>query len=236
VHAWHELLDDVAAAILVVGGAIYLVRAGRAFRDLHRPRLPPGARSSAARPAETDAPEAVAGAGTVVVAALSLGAAVIHLAAAPPHLAELGALGAGFLVATAFQAGWAGAWLRRPSRALAWLGIAGSLAISAAWAWTRTIGLPVGPDAFTPEQIGAPDAATTTFQLLIAGLLVLRGSGLGRRLAREVRGARSLATIAVVPAIGVVFLATTLAVTVLAADDHDHRAGDNADATTVHDH
>jgi predicted branched-subunit amino acid permease len=159
--------------------------------------------------------------------ALSLGAAAIHLAAGPSHVEELGDLGLGFYWAALFQAAWAAAYAARSgtprsSRSLAWIGIAGSLAISSAWVWSRTLGLPVGPEAWRPEAIGIPDAVATTFQVLLAGWLawelafVTRSSTPARRLRSG-----SAAMVAGVPIIGIVFLATTLAVAGVAAG-HDH--------------
>jgi hypothetical protein len=212
--AGHELLHLAAATVLAVGGGIHVVLAWTA-----RSRRPP-APSTASGIGQASDSIAVAVAGTVLLATLSLAAAVIHLAATPAHVAELGLLGWGFVAVAAFQAAWALAFAIDPSRFVALAGIAGNLAVLAAWAWSRTVGLPVGPEAGMPEPVGAPDGIAATLELLLVAWLVIGLAGLPQLLARRVRDVRSLATIAVVPAVGLVFLATTLAVALALADDH----------------
>ena len=97
--------------------------------------------------------------------------------AAPPHYAEIGDLAAGFVAAAAFQGWWAlrargGLTLR-----LIDVGIAANVAIVAAWAWTRSVGLPVGELAGGPEPVGFPDAVCTAFEVLLVGVLLVAGQG-----------------------------------------------------------
>jgi hypothetical protein len=227
-HAWHDLLHSVAALVLTLGGAVLLVRAWRA-------------RGTALPAPSTTPPElVVTRMVTIVVIALSIGAAAIHVAAAPAHIAELGPLGLGFPIAAILQAGVAAAWRFRPSRNIAWAGIAVNVAIAVAWVASRVVGLPVGDEPWRPEAAGVPDVAATLFELLVVAILAARLSGRDAALARRVRDTAALATLAVVPLIGVVFLATLLSVSVAAggehrAADHDH-ANANADAAeTSHD-
>lgn len=205
----HELLHLVAAVVLTVGGAAFV------FASI-RWRSMVAVSSAGASP--------VAGVGrslTVMVAGLSAGAAVIHLVAAPHHYEELGDLGAGFLAAAVFQGAWSMACLSGPSARTRWLGIAVNAAVVLAWAYTRTVGLPVGPFAGSPEPIGFPDAAAVTFELLlIAGLVAMRSRPFG---AEPPRAARTIASIAVVPVLGLTILATSLA-TVAIASGLDHGA------------
>ena len=205
----HELLHLVAAVVLTVGGAALLLAAIRR-------RSMATVSSAGASP--------VAGVGrslAVMLAWLSAGAAVIHLAAAPHHYRELGDLGAGFLAAAVFQGAGAVACLPEPSARTRRLGIVGNMAILLAWAYTRTVGLPVGPFAGTPEPIGFPDAAAVTFELLlIAGLVAMQSRPFD---AKHPRAARTLASIAVVPVLGLTILATSLA-TVAIASGLDHGA------------
>src|SRR6185436_3680741 len=86
-----------------------------------------------------------------ILAGLSFGAAVIHLAAAPSHYVELGDIGAGFLVAAALQGAWARSILGGATPRTISAGVAINAAIVAAWAFTRTAGLPVGPAPFVAE-------------------------------------------------------------------------------------
>ena len=206
----HELVHWAAAVVLVIGGAFVLALSARAHRfDLadttlgrDKPRIPhdPIERST-----------------LVILAGLSLGAATIHLAAAPSHYSELGDLGAGFLVAALLQAVWARAILRSPSRrAIAW-GIAVNAAIVAAWAVSRTVGLTPG----SPEPIGLPDGASVVFEvLLLVGLVVRRLDG-DRRAARRFSPARPLLAVAVVPVLGLVMLTASLAsLAIVAGAEH----------------
>jgi hypothetical protein len=208
----HELLHMVAAVVLTLGGAAFV------FASIRW-------RSISSRSPATEPPAAGVGRSlTVMVAGLSAGAAVIHLAAAPHHYEEIGDLGAGFLAAAVFQGVWAVVCLSVPSGPSARtrsLGIVVNAAIVLAWAYTRTVGLPVGPFAGSPEPIGFPDAASVTFELLlIAGLLAVRSRSFD---AEPPRAARTIASIAVVPVLGLTILATSLA-TVAIASGLDHGA------------
>ncbi len=104
------------------------------------------------------------------------------------HFSEWWAYGAFFLVVMSGQLLWA-AWLyRHPDdrRTLVYGAIAG-LAIAGVWVVTRTVGLPVGPDAGRPEQVGGIDLMASLDQLMIAALvatIVAPTSAVGRRLAR----------------------------------------------------
>jgi hypothetical protein len=212
-HAGHEIVEQLAALILVVGGAIFVALS---FRT--RPARPGPAASAPTVPAA-----AMADAGDPLIpimAWLSAGAAVIHLVAAPAHDAEIGDLAAGFVVAAAFQFLWIRWCLAGPSvRAIA-VGIAGNGAIVVAWLVTRTIGLPIGPWAGSPEPVGYPDAASVVFELLLIALLAARGLRLDRRVA-SASPFRTVAAVAVVPVIGIVLLLTSLA-TVAIASGPDH--------------
>jgi hypothetical protein len=68
------------------------------------------------------------------------------------------------------QLGW-GAWIyARPSPSAFRAGFALAAAIAAVWLVSRTVGLPVGPDAGEPEAVGFPDLAATAAELLAAAL------------------------------------------------------------------
>lgn len=111
----------------------------------------------------------------VPVAILSLGAAAIHFAVMPEHVTEWWALGLFFAALGWFQAFWPIGYLTKPSARLAWLAIVINLATVFVWAWTRTLGLPFGPDPDVPETIGVADVLATAFEmLLVIGLLASR--------------------------------------------------------------
>lgn len=110
-------------------------------------------------------------------AALSVGAAAIHFAVIPDHLEEWWAFGLFFAALGWFQAAWPIAYLERPSRRLAWIAIVVNLATVALWAWSRTAGLPVGPEPGMPEAVGAADVIATVLELALAvGLLGVRAA------------------------------------------------------------
>jgi hypothetical protein len=226
-HSWHELLTSAAAAIVwIVGGVLVALSLRR--------RSGGSRRRGRAITRPVDEERRVVAILGVLVAALSFGAAAIHLAAAPDHVEELGALGFGFYLAAAFQAAWAVAWLLRAARRLGWIGVAGNAAISAAWVGSRVIGLPSGPTPWQPEAVGTPDTISTVFQLVIVALLVARFAGADARLLRSVRSAASAATIGIVPIVGIVFLVATIGVSTAIAGDH-HGGASGAGAGASHD-
>jgi hypothetical protein len=112
-----------------------------------------------------------------LLAALAWAAGLIHVAAFADHLHEWPAAAAFFAALACAQLGWgAWVWARPTPRALA-AGVAGSLAVAALWALTRTAGLPFGPGAGEPEPVGGLDAMATNAELLLAACAgaLLRG-------------------------------------------------------------
>jgi hypothetical protein len=118
-----------------------------------------------------------------IAAALSLGAAWVHLAYAPSHLRQWWAYGAFFVAAGAGQALFAPLVVRRPGPAVATVGIAGNLAIVAMYVVSRTAGPPLGPHAHVPEPAGAIDLATTGSEIALVGVLLTLLAARQRRIA-----------------------------------------------------
>lgn len=208
----HESVEWIAALILVIGGAIAIAIA---FRTRSSPAGPAATRILA--PGQTPPVERSL---VLMLAGVSGGAGFIHLAVAPGHFAEIGDLAGGFVAAALFQLLWIPWCLAGPSHRTIAIGIAGNLAIIGAWAWTRTVGLPFGELAGIAEPIGYPDAASVLFEVLLVGGLLVRALGLDRALGRR-GAARTLASIAVVPTIGLVLVLTALA-TLAIATGMDH--------------
>ena len=148
--------------------------------QLALPRPAPGAREAAASPRATVA----------IAAALSLGAAWVHLAYVAPHLRQWWAYGAFFLATGIGQALFAPLVLRWPRPWLAIVGIAGNIAIVAMYVLSRTNGAPLGPHANVPERVGAIDLATAGAEVVLIGLLV---TILGPRARRTVANALTAA-------------------------------------------
>jgi hypothetical protein len=145
------------------------------------------------------------------LAALSVGAAVIHFAVVFEHFAEYTLYGVFFLVISWAQVIWPAVLIWRPSRLWLWLGIAGNAIVIAVYVASRTVGLPFGPDVHHAESVGALDVVSCVLEFgLIVGCAALlwRPALLDRRAAR--RGAITrLATLVAIPA---AVVATTTAV------------------------
>jgi len=116
---------------------------------------------------------------TTALAVVSLGAAAIHFAVMPAHFKEWWLFGLFFAGLGWFQALWSVGYLLVPARQLAWLAIAVNSATLLLWIWTRTLGLPIGPDSWVPEAVGVPDILAGILELwLVIGLVRASGSPL----------------------------------------------------------
>jgi len=100
-------------------------------------------------------------------------AGVIHAAVVPEHLAEQWAFGAFFILAAVFQIAWAIVLVLRPTAIVITTGVLANGAIIAVWALSRTIGLPIGPEAWMPEPVSTVDVTATSAELLLVASLVL---------------------------------------------------------------
>jgi hypothetical protein len=104
-------------------------------------------------------------------AVLSAAAAVVHLSVAPHHFDEYWLFGALFVASAVLQLAWAPLiWRRRADRRLLLAGVVMQLGIVVVWVVSRTTGLPIGPEPWDPESIGALDAACSFDEVLIAVL------------------------------------------------------------------
>ncbi|WP_432124116.1 hypothetical protein [Streptomyces sp. C10-9-1] len=171
------------------------------------------------------------GAGPVIASFASLGAAAVHVAAAPDHFGEWWAAGVFFYAVGAFQALWAVAVLRFPGPALMAAGLVANAGVMAVWALSRTAGMPFGPGAGLPEEVTGADAATVAFEAVV-GLVAafgLRGSAS--------RGfASPFAAVAVAGAAGALVTGLTVPA-VQSALSHSHGHGHGpADGSTPHGH
>jgi hypothetical protein len=126
----------------------------------------------------------------LIAAACSVGAAGIHFAVIPEHLAEYRPFGLFFVAIAVLQALWAILALRYPQRSLLLVGAAANLATLTLWVFTRTKGLPIGPEPWTPEKLGLLDAITAVFEIgLVTSIaLALRGVRLHLRRLQVVAG------------------------------------------------
>jgi hypothetical protein len=133
-----------------------------------------------------------------------LGSAVIHGAVIRAHFAEWWAAGVTFIVLASLEAGVAAGLVARPSRLLYLSGIWLSQLTIALWALSRTIGIPFGPDPFTPEPVGRPDVTATILEAITWAVLTPRFLARPERV--EWRGAnRGTAAVAIAVAASVAF-------------------------------
>jgi hypothetical protein len=112
------------------------------------------------------------------LAALSMAAAAIHFAVMGEHFAEYVAFGVFFSVVAWFQALWAVDVIVASSRGLLLVGLVGNALVVLVWLSSRTIGLPIGPEAGAAEDAGFVDVLATILEMaIVAGtaMLVLRG-------------------------------------------------------------
>jgi len=107
-------------------------------------------------------------------AGLSVVAGLLHLAVMPEHFEEWLGYGLFFLAVALAQLAYPVPLLRRPSsRAVLVAGIVGNALIIGLWAVTRTIGVPLGPEAGEVEAVGLVDSVSKLVELGLIGCLLL---------------------------------------------------------------
>jgi hypothetical protein len=156
-----------------------------------------------------------------VAAACLLGAEGIHTAVIAEHFTEWWAEGVFFLVLSMLEGGLAAGLLLAPARPTCQAAVLASLATIAVWAWSRTTGLPIGPEAGYPEPVGRADTVATLLEALTA--LALAPALLRHRRPTHppLLGSRThRSTAAAVAAI-----ALTTAIGLAGADDHTDHTG-----------
>ncbi len=177
---------------------------------------------------------------TLLIAGL-VGSAVIHAAVVPEHLDEWSAAGSFFMLLTAAElavAGWLCLGAKVPALLAAAALSAGPLLV---WLWSRTSGLPFGPEPGEPEAIGMADVAACVLEVLTLVLaLVLLRRVLGARPTGEQRsrsanpnGARlALVAIVAVTAVGLAGTPLTWFGVLVEGSSHaSHDAGHDAESS-----
>jgi hypothetical protein len=109
--------------------------------------------------------------GVLVAAALSLGAALVHLQVTPSHWDVWWGYGTFFLLIGIGQALYAVAVVRWPTPPVLWFGIAGNLGIVGIYLLSRTNGIPWGPHAGRADTVGIGDFLTTAGEFVLVGML-----------------------------------------------------------------
>jgi hypothetical protein len=105
-----------------------------------------------------------------LLAAFSLGAGVIHLAVSGEHYQLSWMHGMFFAVVGWLQISWAVAVILRPKRRLLTAGVLLNAGIIGVWVMSRIWGVPVGPEAWTPESIALADALSSGCEFGIVAL------------------------------------------------------------------
>ncbi|MFI4991913.1 MAG: hypothetical protein ACHQHO_13510 [Solirubrobacterales bacterium] len=111
----------------------------------------------------------------LLAAAVTFIGGLIHVGAAVDHFSGFPLYTLVFCLLAAGQIAWAAMLLRHPSQRVMLLGCAFQLGIVALWALSRTVGLPIAPQAWVPEEIGVADLMETIGELasVIAVLCVV---------------------------------------------------------------
>jgi hypothetical protein len=127
----------------------------------------------------------------LLTTALAWCAGLIHAVVSIEHFEEYFLFGLFFAVLAPLQVVWGVLAYRRPRRDVLLAGAAANLAVVALWIASRTVGLPIGPDAGHPEALGVVDVLCSADEvglaLLVVALLKLRDGTLGMSL-RMLRG------------------------------------------------
>lgn len=117
-------------------------------------------------------PDAAAGEACVLLAALAWATAFIHVLAAAHHYREWALYGVFFTILAPAQAIWGGlVFQRRHDRRILALGAIANLIVAVVWAMSRTTGIPIGPEPWTPEAVGWHDVIATLNELAMAGIV-----------------------------------------------------------------
>jgi hypothetical protein len=149
------------------------------------------------------------------LALTSLSAAAIHFAVIDVHLDEGVVFGAFFALIAWGQALWALGLLIAPKRWLIRAGLIGNAVIVGTWVLSRTVGVPIGPQPWTPEAVGVADLISTVLEI---GIVV----GCAARLAWKPNRTTS-ATNGRFPAIALgLTLVLVTSDAIAAIDDHGH--------------
>jgi hypothetical protein len=115
-----------------------------------------------------------------VLCGLAWGSGLIHVVAAFDHVDEYALYAVFFALLAPLQFAWGLALYRRPTPWLLKVGAVGSVLVALLWAVSRTSGLPIGPEPWTPEAAGAIDVISTADELLTALIAASLLTGLPR--------------------------------------------------------
>src|ERR671910_995885 len=164
------------------------------------------------------------------LAALSVGAGFIHFAVSGGHYDVSWMHGTFFAVVAWLQIAWAVGVILRPTRRLLTAGVVLNAGIVGVWAVSRIWGVPIGPDAWTPEPVSLADGLSTGFEagIVVLSLAVLVRPALAQRSVRPSFGLAGVGFTAIAVA-----AISTVALTPSFASDHH---GGSEEASGGHGH
>jgi hypothetical protein len=166
-----------------------------------------------------------------ILAVCSAGAAVVHFAYSPAHMAEYWLYGLFFIASAWLQLAWAVTVVIQPRRWVLACGALLNLGVIGVWALSRTVGVWVGPNATIKEAATFPDVLCTAFEaVVVVGALALlaRPAVLGRPLR-----ARWMTPVAAGTVLALVAAGAGYALTPQYASAHDHGSGTAGHAHAV---
>ncbi len=161
-----------------------------------------------------------------------LGSAVIHAAVVPEHLTEWSAAGSFFVLLATTEAFVAGVLLLEPRLQVP--ALLAAAAVSAGplllWLWSRSTGLPFGPEPGEPEAIGLADCAACLLEVvtLVLAVVLLRRVTTARPASGYPRHVAALAVVAVVTVTVVGVAGTPLGWTSVLIEGSGHSGHDGA--------
>jgi hypothetical protein len=162
-----------------------------------------------------------------LLAALSVGAGVIHFSVSGEHYDMSVLHGSFFAVVAWLQIAWAVGVILRPTRRLLTAGIVLNAGVIGVWAMSRIWGVPVDPQSWTPEPVALADALSSGFEagIVLISLAVLVRPALASQRMRPAVAAPSFGLAAVAVAV-----VSSMAVAPAFASDHHHGSSEEAAA------
>jgi hypothetical protein len=106
----------------------------------------------------------------VAMSVLGAGSAIIHAMVCGEHFHEWVLYGVFFLCASTLQSAWSILILLRPNRSLLLLGAVGNALVVITFAFSRTTGMPFGPDPFHPEVLDTLGLVATSREIGLVAL------------------------------------------------------------------
>lgn len=108
-----------------------------------------------------------------VACGLAWSASLIHVVAAFQHVSEYALSAVFFALLAPAQFAWGIALYRSRARGILHVGLAMCLGVVALWITSRTVGLPIGPEPWKPEAVGALDTIATADEIVLALIAAL---------------------------------------------------------------